>query len=120
MATHDKAVTIAPYFKIPEGDLARFKAICEKFVQKTQTEEKALFYGFSFNGNIAHCRECYADADALLAHLENVGALVVEALSFAELDRLEIHGIASEIDKVKGPLAEMNPQYFELEYGFRR
>jgi hypothetical protein len=120
MATNDTAVTIAPYFKIAEGKLAEFKALCEQFVAKTEGEEKVLFYGFSFTGDLAHCRECYADADGLLTHLDNVGALIGEAFKISELARIEVHGPEPELAKLRGPLAELNPQFFVLEYGFRR
>jgi len=120
MASQDTCVTIVPYFKVAEGKLDAFKALCVQFVTKTETEPKALYYGFSFDGDQVHCREGYADAEGLLAHLENVGALLEEALTIAELTRLEIHGIESELAKLRGPLADYKPQFFSLEYGFRR
>ncbi len=120
MATHDTCVTIVPYFKVAEGRLDAFKSLCEQFVAKTQTEPKALYYGFSFDGDQVHCREGYADAEGLLAHLANVGALLDEALKIAELTRLEIHGVESELARLRGSLADFKPQFFTLEYGFRR
>ncbi len=120
MATQDTCVTIVPYFKVAEGKLEAFRALCEQFVEKTQTEAKVLYYGFSFDGDAVHCREGYADAEGLLAHLENVGQLLEEAFKIAELTRLEIHGRADELDKLRGPLADFKPQFFTLEYGFRR
>jgi len=33
---------------------------------------------------------------------------------------LEIHGSKEELAKLREPLAELNPQFFILEYGFRR
>ncbi|MFM8330654.1 MAG: putative quinol monooxygenase [Candidatus Methylumidiphilus sp.] len=120
MATEDTCVTIVPYFKIPEANLPAFKALCGQFVAKTAEEPKALYYGFSFDGDEAHCREGYADAEAALAHLDNVGALLQQALQIAALARLEIHGPEAELAKLRGPLAELNPRFFTLECGFRR
>jgi hypothetical protein len=97
-----------------------FQALCDQFVEKTNTESKCLYYGFSFNGDIAHCREGYEDAGGLLAHLENVGALLQEALTISDIERLEVHGPELELAKLKGPLSDLNPQFFELKYGFRR
>jgi len=55
-----------------------------------------------------------------VAHLENVGELLGEFLEkLATVTRLEIHGLADEIEKVKEPLAPFSPQYFVLEYGIR-
>jgi hypothetical protein len=100
--------------------MGAFKMICEQFVSKTSSEPKCLYYGFSFSGNEAHCREGYQDAEAALTHLDNVGDLLNEALKISELTRLEIHGPESELAKLRAPLAALKPQFFVLEYGFRR
>ena len=120
MATTDKCCTLVPYFKVTEGKLGEFKELCEKFVEATNEESKCLFYGFSFSGDLAHCREGYQDAEGVLTHLENVGSLLGEALNISELTRLEVHGPEEELAKLRSPLAELNPQFFVLEYGFRR
>jgi quinol monooxygenase YgiN len=120
MATQDKCCTLVPYFKMLDGQLEAFKALCERFVEKTNEEPKCLYYGFSFDGKQAHCREGYEDAEGILTHLENVKPLLEEALQLAELTRLEIHGSETELAKLREPLAELNPQFFVLEYGFRR
>lgn len=98
----------------------KFKALCERFVARTAKEVGCLYYGFSFNGTIAHCREGYTGAEAVLSHLENVGALLEEALRISTVLRLEIHGPEAELAKLRGPLAGLNPEYFVLECGFRR
>lgn len=120
MATDDTCCTVVPYFKIQDGQIDAFKAICERFVTATNTETKCLYYGFSFDGSEAHCREGYQDADGVLTHLDNVGGLIEEALQVATLTRFEIHGPEQELAKLRAPLAEMNPQFFVLEYGFRK
>ena len=120
MATQDTCCTIVPYFKISSGKLEDFKALSEKFVEKTSGEPKCLYYGFSFDGDQAHCREGYENAEAVLTHLESVGPLLEEALKIADLTRLEIHGPEEELVKLREPLADLKPQFFILEYGFRR
>jgi quinol monooxygenase YgiN len=120
MATLENCCTISPYFKVAEGRLDDFKALCVRFVEKTQTEPGALYYGFCFDGQLAHCREGYRGAEALLAHLENVGPLLQEALKIAEIVRLEVAGSEAELAKLRGPLAPFNPQFLVLELGFRR
>jgi quinol monooxygenase YgiN len=120
MPTQDKCCSIVPYFKVSAGNLAGFKELCEQFVAKTKEEPKCLYYGFCFDGDMAHCREGYSGAEGLLAHLQNVGALLEEALTMAELARLEIHGPEEELAKLREPLAHLKPQFFVLEYGFRR
>ena len=120
MATNDTCCTIVPYFQVQSGHLDEFKALCERFVAKTEEEPDCLYYGFCFDDHVAHCREGYVNAAGLLAHLENVGALLEEAFKISEITRLEVHGPESELDKLREPLAALNPQYFTLEYGFRR
>lgn len=119
MSVEDSCCTIVPYFKIHSGKMEAFKQICLQFVEKTKAESKCLYYGFSFNGDIVHCREGYEDAEGILIHLENVNSLFQEALKISDLIRLEIHGNQTEIDKLKQPLAEMKADFFVLEYGFR-
>ncbi len=120
MATQDTCCTIVPYFKVQSGQLDAFKGLCEQFVEKTSSEAKCLYYGFSFDGDQAHCREGYADADGLLAHLQSIGPLLQEALKIAEITRLEVHGPDAEVAKLRGPMADLSPQFFTLECGFRR
>jgi hypothetical protein len=120
MATTDNCCTIVPYFEVPADKLAQFKSIAERCVEQTRSEPKCLYYGFSFNGNIAHCREGYADGEGALAHLDNIGPLLSEALTMAKLVRLEVHGPKEELAKLREPLANLQPEFFDLEYGFRR
>ena len=119
MAAQDTCCTIVPYFKVEDGKLDNFKALCEQFMAKTKEEAKCLYYGFSFHEDIVHCREGYVDAEGLLAHLENVGPLLGEALKISAIHRLEVHGPEAELAKLRAPLADLAPEYYVLEYGFR-
>jgi len=108
-------VSLHPYFKVHPGKLETFKAAFPAFIEKTATEEKNLFYGFTINGDEIFCREGYTDADGILAHLDNVGAMLAEAFKMADLIRLELHGPANELDKLRKPLAHLNPVWFVIE-----
>src|SRR4029078_12249689 len=107
-------VSLNPYFKVHPGKLEAFKAAFPAFVQKTRAEEKNLFYGFTMNGDEVFCREAYTDADGILQHLDNVGAMLAEAMKIADLVLLELHGSAGELDKLRKPLAHLNPIWFIL------
>ncbi len=96
-----------------------FKALCEQFMAKVSNEPKCLYYGFSFDGDEAHCREGYADAEGMLYHNQNVAELFAEVQKVAAVTRLEVHGPKEELDKLREPLAKMQPKFFILEYGFR-
>jgi len=113
-------VSIHPYFKVHAGKLDAAKALLPQFVAKTTTEPKCCGYEFTINGDEVFCRESYADAEGTLAHLENVGALLGEMLKVSDLLRLEIHGPAAELEKLKGPLADLKPAWFAYECGLSR
>ncbi|SFP39893.1 hypothetical protein SAMN05216419_100233 [Nitrosomonas cryotolerans] len=116
----DTCCTLVPYFEVQESQLPEFKALGSQFVTRTQAEPGCMHYAFSFNGSIAHCREGYENAEAVLAHLENVSVLLDEALKIAKIIRLEVHAPTSEVVKLREPLASLNPQFFVLEEGIRR
>jgi len=118
--TNDRVVSIHPYFRVSDGKRDEFKDFCGQFISITVQEPKCLYYGFSFNGDNVHCREAYEDAEGLLAHLANVGALLNEVFKIAQVTRLEVHGIAEELAKLREPLSTLAPTYFTLEYGIRR
>ena len=120
MFTPDTCCTLVPYFEVQDGQLDAFKALARKLVAKTRSEPGCMHYAFSFNGNVAHCREGYVDAAALLAHRENVAELLGQALKIATIIRFEVHGPEAELEKLRGPMAARSPQFFVLEEGIRR
>ena len=114
MATNDTCCTIVPYFQVQAGHLTNSRRCASGSWQRPGRSPTALYYGFCFDDHTAHCREGYVDAAGLLAHLENVGALLEEAFKIAEITRLEVHGPASELDKLREPLAALDPQFLHL------
>lgn len=107
-------VSLHPYFKVHPGKLDAIKAMLPQFVEKTATENGNLFYEFSINGDELFCREAYENADGLLAHLDNVGVLLAEAMKIADLTRVEVHGPAAELEKLRKPLVHLKPAFFVL------
>jgi len=96
------------------GKLEEFSDGFPVFAELTRKEPKNLFYEFSVNGDEVFCREGYIDAEGLLHHLDNVGALLGHAMKIADLIRVEVHGPASELKKLKEPLAHLKPEWFVL------
>ena len=113
-------VTIHPYFKSRPGEEDRIEEILREFTATTKSEPDCLFYEFTVNGDEVFCREGYAGGEAVLHHLENVGSVLSRMLGHADLTRLEFHGPAEEIDKLRGPLAHLNPAWFVLHSGLPR
>ena len=108
-------VSLHPYFKVHPGKVDDMKRLLRRFVEKTASETACLFYEFSVSGNQFFCREAYENADGLLAHLGNVAGLLAKAMQIADLTRLEVHGPAAELEKLKEPLAYLKPAFFPLE-----
>jgi quinol monooxygenase YgiN len=115
MSALAKFVSLHPYFKIHAGKQDAIKALLPRLVEKTATEKAMLFYEFTMNGDELFCREAYKNAEELLAHLDNVGALLAEALKIADVTRIEVHGPATELEKLKKPMAHLNPAFFAIQ-----
>lgn len=120
MSALSNFVSLHPYFKVHPGKLDAVKAGLPRFVEKTATEKENLFYGFTINGDEVLCREAYTGAEGVLAHLDNVGALLAEMLTMADLTRVEVHGPAAELDKLRKPLAHLNPKWFVVEAALKK
>lgn len=116
----DTGVSFTPYFDIPSERMDEFRDLVEEFMAATANEPGCLYYGFCFAGQQALCREGYADGDAFLAHLDNVGELFARAQQIATVTRMELHGPEAELNKLRQPLAELDIDYYTLEVGFRR
>lgn len=113
MSELSQAVSINPYFKVQTGKLDDFKELMKTFVARTSTEETCYYYDFTVCEDIVFCREAYKGAAGLLAHLENVSAYIEQALGFAELIRVEVHGPKAELDQLREPLADLSPDFYE-------
>lgn len=120
MSSLSTAVSLHPYFKIHAGKIDEFTAGFPAFIERTSTEPGCLYYDFTLNGDQVLCREAYIDGDAALNHLGNVDDLLKKALSIADLVRLEVHGPAAELDKMRGPLAGLNPAWFVHQAGLAK
>ena len=120
MTSTANAVSIHPYFKVHTGKLDTVRALLGAFVAKTQTEKLCLWYDFTLDGDTVHCREAYVGAEGALAHLDNVGELLGEMLTHCDLARLELHGPAAELDKLRPRCGPLNPAWFVFQCGIGR
>ena len=120
MSQTTDAVSIHPYFKVHAGKMDAVRALLPKFVAKTQTEKNCLWYNFTLDGDTVHCREAYVGAEGVGEHLDNVGTLLEEMLTHSDLARLELHGPAAELDKLRERCRPLNPAWFVLQCGTTR
>ena len=109
MSQPANVVSVHPYFKVKPGKLEAFKAALPAFIEKTAAEKGNLYYDFTISEDVVYCREAYVGADGFLAHLDGVGPLLIELLKLADIARLEVHGPAEELDKLRPRMADMKP-----------
>ncbi len=120
MVAQDTWCSVDAYFSVKPGKMTAFERLADQFVEKTHNENGIRYYGWSFNGEEAHCRQGYLDAAGFLEHANNVMPLFQEALKISDCSRLAIHGPEDELEKLRGPMSEVPLQYFALKNSFRR
>ena len=120
MTAPENVVSIHPYFKVKPEQMPRAREFLRQMVARTSTETANLFYDFTINGDVVFCREAYVGAEGLLKHLENGGPVLAQFLEVADVLRVEVHGARPHLDKLKGPLANLNPEWFAFECGVSR
>merc|ERR1712144_104222 len=108
----------APSVTIKDWSLAA--PIMAEFVEATKTEKGCVYYGWTKVGDKLFCREAYKNAEGVLAHLDNVGALVGKMLeAAATLDKIELHGPPAEMDKCKATMDGFGTTYWAIDSGFQ-
>jgi len=118
MSKFDNSVSIHPYFNITDENMEAAKGFLAQFNELVAANEPGcLYYNFTLKGNELCCREAYVDADAVLAHFGNCGPALGEFIKIAELTRIEVHGPADQLEKLKEAFAAMNPDYYICECG---
>jgi len=120
MSQPSNVVSIHPYFKVHPGKLEAFKAALPAFIRQTATETKNLYYDFTISGDIVYCREAYVGADGVLAHLAGVGPMLGDLFKLADITRIEVHGPATELEKLKSHMASLKPTWFAYFDGVGR
>lgn len=118
----DQVITLCPYFKISPDHVDDFKKNFAACVDSVAAEPACAFWGFSYgDDNTAFCREGYADAAGVLAHIANVGPALDRMMQgkWAEVTSCTVMGPAGELEKLKEPLAAFNPVYYTMAHSFR-
>lgn len=115
----DTSVAFMPFFAI--RDMDNFLDVCNQCIEVVKNETLCLGYGFAISSDtqnsMAFCREAFANADGVIAHLHNIEFLFKEGLCrYGELVSLQVHGPKAELERLKQDpmIQEMNPEFFEL------
>ncbi len=121
MNNQDTQLTVTAFFKVKPGKMNAMEQLSDRFVEKTRKESRMCAYAWSFNGDEAHCRHRYQNAEGFIEHVENCFTLLQEALTISECTRLAIAGPEDELAKLREPMAKIDfLQYFTLRDSFRR
>jgi len=105
-------------FKINEGKLEAFKALIPELISAVKEKEPgAITYDWYLNEERMECKvlETYANSDAVLAHVANVGELLMKSLEIST-PSLEVYGDPSvELSKaLEGFAPKVYPYYSGL------
>lgn len=107
--------TMTPHYTIKDWNTAR--PLMQALLNKSNMEPGCTYYGWAKAGDKLHSRETFVDGAALEAHVAATRPLM-DALVKTDavaLDRLELTGPATEMDKVKPLLEDLSPEYLALE-----
>lgn len=119
----DSHVTIEPFFHVAEGKGEDFKKVVTEFLETTKAagNKHTEYYGFASSGSGSfYCREGYSNAQGVLDHLNDVGAIVKgKAVPLCSSFSVRIVGPKAELDKLREPItaAVPNAVYWELLEG---
>ena len=117
MKPRTQVVSVHPYFKVHPGKVAEFQAILPDMIAKVAAEPGTLAYEIGANGDEFMFREAYDGAAGWQSHMANTDPIVARLLQVATVRRLEIHGPAQELDKLRAQVSAMNPVWYIRETG---
>ncbi len=102
----------AVFPNIAPADLAAFKQVAAEALELTIPEPGTLHYDWFFSEDETKCvvREIYADSDAMLAHLGNVGELLGRLIELG--GGLEPEGFGSPSAALAEAIAPFNPTMY--------
>lgn len=114
-----KKIQLSAKFEIQKGKLEEFKKIaaeCMAIVKEKEAGKGALQYDWFFNPDQTECivRETYADSNAVLTHMGNVGEPLGRILGISNFS-LEVYGNPSE--ELQKAAAGLGPKVYAFNQG---
>jgi len=93
-----KIIKVRALFKINEGQLEAFKQLTSQFISTVKEKDQGtLMYDWYLNEDTMECSvlEDYADSNAALEHVANVGDLLQKLMGLGEMS-IELYGNPNE------------------------
>ncbi len=105
---------------VKEGQQDALRQLATRFADKTKAEPGALAYEWSLSerGDRLHIYERYADSEAALAHLANVGPVLGDLMALVTPVRLDCYGRVS--DAFREATKDLPMAYYTQFEGFSR
>eukprot|EP00467_Chlorarachnion_reptans_P009955 CAMPEP_0114515908 /NCGR_PEP_ID=MMETSP0109-20121206/17026_1 /TAXON_ID=29199 /ORGANISM="Chlorarachnion reptans, Strain CCCM449" /LENGTH=242 /DNA_ID=CAMNT_0001696223 /DNA_START=192 /DNA_END=920 /DNA_ORIENTATION=- len=113
----DAHVSVQPRLTVKEGKMDEMKKFLAETVDITAKGTKLnMYYGYYISGNTVRCREGYVNAEGLLSHMGEVGAVLAKAMPLCETMEMGVHATAGEIKKCKEHILKAMPMttFWEL------
>eukprot|EP00966_Prymnesium_polylepis_P328779 7384540-Prymnesium_polylepis.1 len=111
-------LTLQPTYRV--SDWAKARPIMAEYLDKARTERGAMYCGWTTCGDKLFCREAFADADFVLAHVALVRPTIEKLLASgaATLEEVELHGPADALSKCdRDAMAPFDARLFEIDAG---
>ena len=114
-----KQIQFTARFTIHDGKLEEAKKIaaeCMAIVKEKEEGKGALQYDWFFSADHKECvvRETYADSNAVLTHMSNLGEPLGQILEISDFE-LEIYGNMSE--ELQKAATALNPKVYSFYQG---
>lgn len=112
-----KNIHVTARFKIQENKLPAFKKLVGECIRSTQEKDTGtLQYDWFINEPLMECvvHEKYADSDAVLEHVGNLGELLGRLLEITDMD-LELYGDPSQ--KLRDATAGFDAKIYSFVQG---
>mmetsp|Transcript_159670 Transcript_159670/g.291372 ORF Transcript_159670/g.291372 Transcript_159670/m.291372 type:complete len:594 (+) Transcript_159670:96-1877(+) len=113
----DTTVTLFSYYDYADGNRSHVEAIMAGVITLTKEEPGNLFYGWAHRDTGYVIKDCYVNAQAYLDHVLNMQQLRQNAAKVYSLTKVEVHGPAKELEKLKTVLSASTTTYWAAEQG---
>jgi len=117
----DSMVMVNGYFRPKEGKELESKSGIRVFLDEGRERPHLKSYTFARNADgLVHWTERADSADEYLAHLETIAGHIDQLGDVQDIERIEVAGPPSELEKLKTNKYLAGAVYYETEEGWNR
>ncbi|KAJ8901500.1 hypothetical protein NDN08_007345 [Rhodosorus marinus] len=117
----DSMVSVNGYFRAKEGKKIESENKIQTFLNEGKEHPYLKSYTFARRADgVVHWTERAESAEEYLAHLETIAGHIDEIADIQDIERIEVAGPASEIEKLKTSKYLTGAVYYETQEGWNR